>query len=86
MITALEAASTSLEVLIPIKRIARSLNVKPVTILRMARRGDFPQPIDLGMRKKQFLFPEVERWWRTRLGGRNGQPFPLAPAQPDDDR
>jgi predicted DNA-binding transcriptional regulator AlpA len=72
--------------LIAIKRIARSLNVSVPTITRMVARGDFPKWVDLGFRKKQFLLSEIERWWRTRLGGATGAPFPLADEHADDYR
>lgn len=81
-----DAPSTASSQLIPIKRIARSLNVSVPTITRMVARGAFPKWIDLGFRKKQFLLADVDRWWRTRIGGMNGAAFPLADENPDDYR
>lgn len=65
--------------LIPLKRIARSLGLDPSTVAKMSARGDFPKPFDLGIRKKVWLLEDVEAWWKTRLGGQGGRPFPLAP-------
>ena len=85
MTTALHDVSSTTQ-LISIKRIARSLNLSIGTINKLVARGDFPKPIDLGVRKKQFILVQVEQWWRTRLGGMNGHPFPLAAEQPDDNK
>jgi len=71
--------------IIDIKRIARSLNLNVATIARMAARGDFPRPLPIKVHKKLFLLSTVQAWWHTVLGGQNGQPFPLAPAEPGDD-
>jgi len=67
------------DILIPLKRVARSLDLDPSTIAKMEARGDFIKSINLGIRKKVYLWSELQAWWRTRLGGQNGQPFPLAP-------
>ena len=72
------------DVLIPIKRVARSLGLSPATIAKMSARGDFPPAVDLGVRKKIYLLSHIEAWWKERLGGLNGQPFPLAPARPGE--
>jgi predicted DNA-binding transcriptional regulator AlpA len=82
MSTAVHDSSTTQ--LIPIKRIARSLNISVPTITRLVLRGEFPHWVDIGVRKKQFILDEVLTWWRTRLGGKNGTPFPLATEDPDD--
>ena len=74
------------EEVLPIKRIARSLNLDVATIGRMSARGDFPPPLRLGTRKRMYLRSAVEAWWQTVLGGQNGKPFPLAPADADDDQ
>ena len=71
--------------LIDLKRISRSLNLKSATILRMASRGDFPAPLSIRVHKKLFLRSAIEQWWHNVLGGQNGQPFPLAPAEPGDE-
>lgn len=81
-----DAPASSSSQLIPIKRIARSLNVSVPTITRMVARGGFPKWVDLGFRKKQFLLDDVQAWWRKRVGGMNGAPFPLADEHPDDYR
>ena len=78
------ATAPSSTVLVPIKRIARSLNCSVPTITRLVARGDFPKWVDLGIKRKQFILAQVEAWWRTRVGGMNGTPFPLAPEDPDD--
>jgi predicted DNA-binding transcriptional regulator AlpA len=78
-------ASTAADQLIPIRQIARSLNLSAQTIAAMSKRGDFPKPFPLGVRKRFYLLSEVEKWWRERLGGANGKPFPLAPVQAGDD-
>ena len=67
------------DVLIPLERVARSLDLDPSTIAKMEKRGDFIRSIPLGVRKRVYLYSELQEWWRTRLGGQNGQPFPLAP-------
>jgi predicted DNA-binding transcriptional regulator AlpA len=74
------------EEVLPIKRIARSLNLDVATIGRMSARGDFPPPLRLGTRKRMYLRSAVEAWWHTVLGGQNGTPFPLAPEHADDDQ
>ena len=86
MTTAVHDPSASSTILVPIKRIARSLNFSVATINKLVAKGDFPKPIDLGVRKKQFILSQVEQWWRTRLGGMNGHAFPLAPEHPDDNK
>ena len=65
--------------LIPLKRVAKSLDLDPSTIAKMEARGDFIPSFNLGIRKKVYLRSKLEAWWRTRLGGQDGQPFPLAP-------
>lgn len=72
------------EEVLPIKRIARSLNLDVATIGRMSARGDFPPPLRLGTRKRMYLRSAVEAWWHTVLGGQNGTPFPLAPPEAGD--
>jgi|KBSMisStaDraftv2_1062788.scaffolds.fasta_scaffold00662_7 predicted DNA-binding transcriptional regulator AlpA len=71
--------------LLTLDRIARSLHLNMATVTRMEARGDFPQSLKLPIRKKLYLRSRVEAWWRTVLGGQNGEPFPLAPAELDDD-
>jgi predicted DNA-binding transcriptional regulator AlpA len=77
--------NSSADALIPLKRIARSLGLDPSTIAKMATRGDFPPPFDLGIRKKVWRLSALEAWWRTRLGGIDGEPFPLAAADNGND-
>ena len=74
------------DAVLTITRIARSLNLNVATIARMEARGDFPRSLALGVRKKMYLRSAVETWWHTVLGGQNGTPFPLAPADPDDEK
>jgi predicted DNA-binding transcriptional regulator AlpA len=71
--------------ILSIHRIARSLNLNVATIARMEARGDFPKSLKLGVRKKLYLLSAVQTWWKTVLGGQNGAPFPLAPADDADD-
>jgi len=63
--------------LIPIKPVARALNVHPATVRAMYKRGDFPAPVDLGARKILFHRPALDAWYRARRGGANGARFPL---------
>jgi hypothetical protein len=65
--------------LIPLKRVARSLDLDPSTIAKMEARGDFVKSVNLGVRKKVYPLAALEVWWRERLGGQSGVPFPLAP-------
>lgn len=69
--------------IVSIKRIARTLNLSPATILKMSARGAFPKPVDIGVRKKLYLLSHIETWWKERLGGQS-EPFPLAPELPGD--
>jgi predicted DNA-binding transcriptional regulator AlpA len=82
--TVIDAPAT--DEVVSIKRIARSLNLNVATINRMEARGDFPRSLALGVRKKMYLRSAVETWWHTVLGGQNGSPFPLAPADASDDK
>jgi predicted DNA-binding transcriptional regulator AlpA len=77
--TATPDAADVQDILIPLERVARSLDLDPSTIAKMEKRGDFIRSIPLGVRKRVYLYSELQDWWRTRLGGQNGQPFPLAP-------
>jgi len=70
--------------LIPIKRVARSLHLSVSTVAKMSLRGDFPPPVPLGARKKMYYLPALNAWWRERLGGLDGSPFPLLPEEPGD--
>jgi len=78
--------TSATDVIISIERVARSLSLNVATINRMSKRGDFPPALPLGVRKKLYLLSTVQAWWRTVLGGQNGAPFPLAPAEPGDDQ
>ena len=74
-----DRAATAADILIPLERVARSLNLDPSTIAKMEARGDFIESFNLGIRKKVYLLSKLQAWWKTRLGGQSGEPFPLAP-------
>ena len=76
---------TAIDEIVSIKRIARALNLSTATVAKMSRRGDFPKPINLGVRKLQYLRSQLDAWWHERLGGQNGQPFPLSPDESGDE-
>lgn len=62
--------------LIPIRRVARALNLHPVTVRAMSKRGDFPPPVTLGARKILFQRQALDAWYRTRRGDTDAR-FPL---------
>jgi len=62
--------------LIPIKPVARALNVHPATVRAMYKRGDFPEPVNLGARKILFSRPALDAWHQDRNGA-HGTRFPI---------
>jgi predicted DNA-binding transcriptional regulator AlpA len=74
------------EELVTVKRIARSLHVSQTSILKMTANGDFPKPIPLAVRRYLYRRSDLDQFWRERLGGKNGEPFPLLPEEPGDTR
>jgi predicted DNA-binding transcriptional regulator AlpA len=78
--------AVEIDEIIPIKRIARSLGVSTTSIIKMSARGDFPKPIPLAIRKHLYRRSDLDQCWRERLGGRNGERFPLLPEDPSDHR
>lgn len=86
MTTATEALTTNVKEqqdrLIPIKRVARSMDVTKETIARMESRGEFPAAFNWPIRKKVYQLSKLNAWWRERTG--TDKPFPLAPEAADD--
>lgn len=66
--------------IVTIDRVARSLGVTTQTVINMMARGDFPKAIPLKMRRYLFRRSDLDLFWRSRLGGRQGSRFPLVPA------
>jgi predicted DNA-binding transcriptional regulator AlpA len=61
-------ASTPTDDLIPLKRIARALNLSTATVRAMSKRGDFPPPVNIGARKILFSRYAIDAWYRERVG------------------
>lgn len=79
------AADVVTDEIVPIKRVARSLNLSVQTIINMTDRGDFAPRFPIKTRKWLYRRSDLDAFWRARLGGQNGSRFPLAPEDPDDE-
>jgi len=60
--------SSGLDVLIPVKLVARVLRVHTSTVRAMSRRGDFPPPVNMGARKILYLRSVLDTWYAERVG------------------
>ena len=60
--------------------VVKKTGLSRTTIWRMMKRGEFPQPVDLGSRARGWVSSEITGWIENRIAARdrkkgtNGQP------------
>ncbi len=54
------------------QEVAELVGYHPVHIMRLAKAGDFPQPVRVGAGRTAFVESEIQDWMASRVAARDG--------------
>ena len=57
--------------IIKINAVKQQTNLSVASIYRLAKQGDFPKPIKLGVKASGWLQSEIDDWIQSRLNARD---------------